>query len=1059
VNHNVNGGGLIGRFASHPLAANLSMAIMVFAGVWALFQLNKQFLPDFSIGVVTVTVEWSGAGAGDVERGIAAPLEQALRSVDLVKRITSTSTQGLASVQLEFKENADMNLAVEQVRQEVSRVSDLPPTAEEPTVTRAVDYENVARVILSGESLRDLALLAREYERELLARGISKVQLEGLPAEEIAIQVPQIKLNELGMSLVDIGRLVASNSQDLPAGAAGRGEGARQIRFLSQRRSEIAFEQMAFTSDAAGRELRIGDIAGVTRRARSGQVFLRHDGRPAIEIRLQRTEAADSLKAANILEKWVADTVPNLPQGVRLTLAQEDWLFLQQRIALLVKNGAGGLLLVVLVLFLFMPGRIALWIAAGIPISFLGMLCVYYFFGGSINMLSLFAMIMALGIIVDDAIVVGENALTRHEADAAGGAAVGRQARRPRTRQDAGAGALAAAVGGARNMLAPVMASSGTTIAAFLPLFLVTGIVGSIVATIPTVVVCVILASLVECFLILPGHLHHTLRKPPRTAAVAAFAGLRRRLDAAFQYFRERLFRPLVTAAVANPWSTVTFNIAMIALAAGLVAGGLVKFEFFPAPEGRVVSAAVGFVPGTPRAVVADYLVYMKQTLDEVERDLGGGKQLVHVALIREGATTTFDDDEQSTGSEQTGEVWVELTSPDSRAVRNQEILDEWTARLIEAPGLERLAVVEEVAGPPGADLEVQLSGDDAYTLKAAAEALVQQLAALPGVSGLSDNMPYGREQLVLELTPVGRALGLTVEEIGLQLRAAYDGFVAQTFTEGIDNVEVRAVLPDAERDYLASLDTFNIALPGGGAAPLSTVAGYRSQRGFDSIVHSNGKLTATITGSVNEAVANANEIMRGMRQTLLPRLASDFGVTFRFGESAEEETEALDDMLRGALFALVLIYLVLAWVFSSYGWPLLVMAIIPLGLVGAIWGHFWMGLDLTILSLFGFFGLSGIVVNDSIILVVFYRKLREQGMAMKAAVTEAACQRLRAVMLTSLTTIGGLLPLLFETSLQAQFLIPMAATIAFGLAFATVIVLLMIPALLCLYERAAGRK
>lgn len=1038
-NHKATDGGLIGRFAGHPLAANLSMAVMVFAGVWALFQLNKQFLPDFSIGVVTVAVEWSGAGAGDVERGIAAPLEQALRGVDLVKRITSTSTQGRATVRLEFKENADMNLAVEQVRQEVSRVGDLPPTAEAPTVTRAVDYENVARVILSGPSLRDLALLAREYERELLARGISKVQLEGLPAEEIAIQVPQIKLNELGMSLVDIGRLVARNSQDLPAGAAGRGEGARQIRFLSQRRGETAFERMAFTSDADGRELRIGDIAGVTRRARSGQVFLRHDGRPAIEIRLQRTEAADSLKAANILDTWVADTVPDLPQGVRLTLAQEDWLFLQQRIALLVKNGAGGLLLVVLVLFLFMPGRIALWIAAGIPISFLGMLCVYYFFGGSINMLSLFAMIMALGIIVDDAIVVGENALTRHETDA-------------------GAGALAAAVGGARNMLAPVMASSGTTIAAFLPLFLVTGIVGSIVATIPTVVVCVIVASLVECFLILPGHLHHTLRKPPRKVAAAALTRIRRRLDAGFQYFRERLFRPLVTAAVANPWSTVTFNIAMMALAAGLVAGGLVKFEFFPAPEGRVVSAAVGFVPGTPRAAVADYLVYMKQTLDEVERDLGGGARLVSVALIREGATTNFED-LQSTDSEQTGEVWVELTSPDSRTVRNQEIVDEWTARLSDVPGLERLAVVEEVAGPPGADLDVQLSGSDAYTLKAAAEWLVLQLAALPGVSGLSDNMPYGREQLVLELTPVGRALGLTVEEVGLQLRAAYDGFVAQSFTEGIDNVEVRVVLPDAERDYLASLDTFNIALPGGGAAPLSTVADYRSQRGFDSIVHSDGKLTATITGNVNEAVANAGEIMRGMRQTLLPQVARDFGVAFRFGESAEEETEALDDMLRGALFALVLIYLVLAWVFSSYGWPLLVMAIIPLGLVGAIWGHFWMGLDLTILSLFGFFGLSGIVVNDSIILVVFYRKLREQGAAMKAAVTEAACQRLRAVMLTSLTTIGGLLPLLFETSLQAQFLIPMAATIAFGLAFATVIVLLMIPALLCLYERAAGRK
>jgi len=1032
----VNSGGLIGRFAAHPLAANLSMAIMVFAGVWATFQLNKQFLPDFSIGQVTVSVAWSGAGAGDVESGIAAPLEQALRSVDLVQSVTSTSVPGRAVVTLMFKNEADMNLAVEQVRQEVALVSDLPPTAEMPVVTRAVDYDNVARVILSGQSLRDLALLAREYERELLARGISKIRMSGLPSEEIAIQVPQIKLNELGLSLVDIGQAVARNSQDLPAGAAGRGEGARQIRFLSQRRDEIAFEQMPFTSDADGRELRIGDVAAVTRRARTGQVLLRHEGRPAIEMSLLRTEAADSLQAAKVLAAWVADTRPRLPQGVSLSLASEDWKFLQQRIALLVKNGAGGLVLVMLILFLFMPGRIAAWIAVGIPVSFLGMLCVHYFLGGSINMVSMFAMIMAIGIIVDDAIVVGENALARREA---------------------GADALTAAVRGARSMLPPVAASSGTTIAAFLPLFLVTGTVGSIVGAIPTVVVCVIIASLVECFLILPGHLHHTLRKSPAHAAVAA-GRLRRRLDGGFKHVRERWFRPLVSAAVDNPWATVSFNFAMILVAFGLVAGGLVKFEFFPTPEGRVVSASVGFVPGTPRRVVADYLGGMKQALDEVEQELGGGEKLISTALIREGSTTNFEDT-LSIDNEQIGEVWVEFTSPDSRSVRNQHIIDEWRARLPEAPGLERLTVIEEEGGPPGADIDVQLSGDDSVNLKAAAESLVQQLAALPGVGGLSDNMPYGREQLVLELTPIGRALGLTVEDIGLQLRAAYDGYVAQTFTEGIDNVEVRVVLPDGERNYLASLDTFSVSLPGGGAAPLSTVASYRARRGFDSIVHKDGKLSVNITGSVNAAVANANEIERDMEEVMLPQLARDFDVEFGFGEATEEEAEALDDMARGALFALVLIYLVLAWVFSSYGWPLLVMAIIPLGLVGAIWGHFWMGLDLTILSLFGFFGLSGIVVNDSIILVVFYRKLREQGVAMKAAVTEAACQRLRAVLLTSLTTIGGLLPLLFETSLQAQFLIPMAATIAFGLAFATVIVLLMIPALLCLYESAAGRK
>jgi len=1024
--------GLIAVFARHPVAANLSMAIMCTSGVWALLQLNKQFFPDFTLGTITVTTTWSGANANDVESSITVPLEQAMRNVDLVKRISSTSREGVSIVVVEFKDGTDLDHAADQVKQEVDGVNNLPPDAEEPNVTRAVDYEDIAKLILAGGApLRDLALLAREYERQLLDRGISKVTMAGLPSEEIAIQVPQLKIAELGLSLVDIGERLSSFSQDLPGGAAGRSESLQQIRFLNQRRGEIAFEQMPFVSDADGRELRLGDIAEVTRRSRSGQATLYYQDNPAIELTLFRIEKNDSLEAARILQRWLADVRPNLPAGVTLAVAGESWVFLQQRINLLLKNGAGGLILVVLILYLFTTARIAFWIAAGIPISILGMLCVYYFAGGTINMLSMFAMIMALGIIVDDAIVVGENVLTRYQR---------------------GAGPLDASVEGARHMLAPVIASSCTTVAAFLPLLILGGIFGAILGTIPTVVICVIAASLVECFFILPGHLHHSLRKVGSHRP----AGLRLRLNRAFDDFREKIFRPLATAAVQHAWATVTFSLAAILITGGLVAGGWTKFTFFPSPEGRIMTAEVTFVSGTPQADVSRYLKHMKQTLDETERALGQGERLVSAAIVRERTIRRFDA--ASSSGDHYGSIWVELTVPDSRSVRNKRFIEEWQSRLMEAPGLEQITIVEETAGPPGRELTLELNGDDTAKVKAAAEALANHLSGIPGVSGIGDNMPYGNRQLVMELTPVGRSLGLTVAEIGRQLHAAYDGYVAQKFSEGVDDVEVRVVLPDRERNYLASLDDFPVILPGGGNAPLSSVATYHSQRGFDLLLRTNGKSAITIAADVDASVNNTEEITAGLAKTVLPRLKENHGITIRFKGHDEEAAQLLGEMKRGVLFGLILIYLVLSWVFSSYAWPLLVMSVIPLGLVGAIWGHLWMGLDLTILSLFGFFGLAGIVVNDSIILVTFYKKLRDGKMAPQQAVIEAACQRLRAVILTSLTTIAGLTPLLFETSLQAQFLIPMATTIAFGLAFASFIVLLMIPALLHLYESAAQR-
>jgi multidrug efflux pump subunit AcrB len=723
------------------------------------------------------------------------------------------------------------------------------------------------------------------------------------------------------------------------------------------------------------------------------------------------------------------DVQSTLPDGVELVPFNQRWELLQGRIDLLVKNGLGGLVLVILILFLFMSGRVAWWTAVGIPVSFMAALALLYLLGGTINMISLFGLIMALGIIVDDAIVVGEDAMTHYENGA-----------RPRL----------ASQQAARRMLGPVSASSLTTIAAFMPLLIVGGIIGSIMQAIPVVVICVILASLVECFLILPGHLTHSFRK------MGAYrpGRLRSKLDGWFETFRDGWFRPAVTASVANRWSTLALVMAIMITTIGWIQGGRIGFQFFPTAEADRLYANVGFVSGTPAHVVRSYLEVVENALYQVEDE--AGEALVKLVISRYG--TVEGDGSSARRGDHFGALRVELVDPDKRKTRNRDIIRAWREKLPKKPGIENLALVEPRAGPPGSDIDLRISGENINQVKLAASIVQDVLTDIPGVSGVSDDAPYGREQMVLKLNTTAKVLGLSVDSVSRQLRAAYDGYKVQELSDGFDDVEVRLMLPRAERDSVAGLSSLDIVLPNGRTEPIYSLANITSERGFETIRHSNGKLAVTVTGSVDPALNNTNSIRSLLESDLLPSLESSYGVTFSFEGRQADQSETLGDMRTGVVLALTLIYLVLSWVFGSYGWPFIVMSIIPFGIIGAVWGHVLMQQDVTLLSLFGFFALSGIVVNDSIILLVFYRQLREKGLAVHEAVIEAACSRLRAVVLTSLTTIAGLSPLLFETSLQAQFLIPMATTLAFGLAFATLLVLFVMPSLLIIYESALIR-
>ncbi|WP_372964822.1 efflux RND transporter permease subunit [Marinobacter sp.] len=1028
--------GVIGFFVHHRVAGNLVMLVMLLGGVMALTRMNIQFFPTFALDVVSVRVVWSGASAEDVERGITDPLEQRLRSVDGLKKMTSTSAQSVSAITLEFNEGTDPIQAVDDVRQQVDEFSNLPGDAEEPQVARVERYEPVARLLIYGDVDRsELRQLVYRFEDELLDRGIDRISIRGLPEQQISVEVPVERLETLGLSLEQIADRVAALSRDLPAGMMAQQDATRELRSVEQRRSPQDFETLPILSGDRIR-LELGDIAVIHQESRDNQTVMENDGRPAVELQLQRAENGNSLVAARVLESWLEETRSALPPTIKMEVYDETWQLLEDRISLLVNNGLSGLVVVITLLYLFLPGRVAAWVAIGIPTAFMAALAVLWLLGGSINMMSLFALIMALGVIVDDAIVVGE--------DADAHARMGEES-------------IYAAEGAAKRMVWPVLASSLTTVAAFMPLLVVGGIIGNILGDIPLVMICVLVASLLECFVVLPAHLRRAfvVKHDVRGGAKARlFRGnpisrFRDRFEQSFDRFREGPFRRFSRYSLRHRGVTVATALALAFMTVGLLVGGRLGFNFFPTPEPSVFYANASFVAGTDQRTVQNFMREMQQSLTETE-DVLGGDLILH-AVTTYGATLGAEG--SSRNDDELGAMLVELVPSDRRSVRNPEFIREWRSRLKLPAGLDALNINERQAGPPGRDVNIRLTGNNADDLKKAADEVAQALSTLPGVLDVEDDMPWGREQLIYQVSSYGEALGLTTVDLGRQLRAAFDGRVAQIYQDGRDEVEVRVQLPRNQREQYSTLERMTVRIPDGRFVPLAQVMNLDHRQGFQALRHAEGRLAVEVTSALNTRVATTDQVLESLEAGALPDIAARYGVAYSFEGRSADQRETMDDMKAGLVIGIALMYVVLAWVFASWMLPLIVMAIIPFALIGALLGHWVMGLQLTILSLFGLFGLSGIVVNNAIILVAFYNQQRQKGLEITDALNEAVVQRVRAVLLTSLTTIGGLLPLLFETSLQAQFLIPMATSIAFGLGLSTVLVLLVIPALLSWVE------
>ncbi|MCF6777332.1 efflux RND transporter permease subunit [Thiotrichales bacterium 19X7-9] len=1027
--------GVIAFFVQHKVAANLLMFIMIGSGIFGLYKLNTQFLPNIEINYITVNIPWVGASASDVERSIIVPLEKDLRDLDNLKTFRGIAKSGVGTLVLEFKEKADMAQAYQDVQQRVSAISNLPSDAEKPVITKIERYEPVAKIIISGnESLQAMRKLAYDYEHQLLQMGIAKINIIGLPKLEFAVKVSQETLRALNMTLPEIAQIIDQYSSDAPLGTAGEKDVARDLRFIKAVRSIESIAGIPITDTDSLQVTTVGDIAKITLDKQDGETTVFYHNRPAIELQLLRTQSDSTLKMAKMMFQWYEIQKQDaLKSGINLVIYDQTWTLIKDRILLLVKNGLTGLVFIIIVLILFLNLRVAFWVAVGIPISCFATFYILYISGDSINMVSLFAIIMTLGIIVDDTIVVGENAYREFSL---------------------GTRPYKAAILGARRMLKPVLASSLTTIAAFLPLMLVTDIIGQVLFSIPLVVICVIIASLFECFLVLPNHLKSSFRKMKHQST----SKMRMKLDYGFEYFRDVYFYRLLSVALKWRYTVIVFAVLCIILTISLLIGRHVPFTFFKMPDSNIIKLNTVFVPGTPEDEIHQYLNHAETVLNEIAKSEKKAHpnepNLVQIVTQVMGKTADLRGDQRQKRGDNAGHLNVELSMPDDRSISNDEFIRLWRSKLSLSDDIEELIISSPVGGPPGRDIDIRLFGNSAPKLKKAAEYIKLRLNQYKGVKNISDNLPYGKEQWIFELKPSAIAQGVTTKSVARQVSAGYSRVLVQRITEGQDEIDISLSLTDDDQDSLLKLENFPIKLPNGSMVPLQTLINIKAISGFDRMIHQNGQMVVNVTAEVDSNITNANEVLHSLTENTLSQLKKAYQVNYYLGGKSQEQAQTFSDMLTGLVIGVFLIYIILALFFSSYSWPLMVMSMIPLGIVGAIVGHLLLGYDMTILSLFGLFGLSGIIVNDSIILLSFYKEKRISGMKAVDAIIEATKTRLRPVLLTSITTIVGLLPLLFETSLQAKFLIPMAISIVFGLLFTTFLILFVLPCMLSFYER-----
>lgn len=1017
--------------AKNHVSANLLMLLFLIGGLLMGRGIKQEVFPEVNLDRVVVTVAYPGASPEEVEDGVILPIEDAVSGVKGIKELRAKALEGKASVTATLESDADPDMVMLDIKNEVDRITTLPKDAEQPIVAKTLNRREVLSLVVYGnvpeKALRQRADSIRD---ELLTMpDITQTELSGVRPYEISIEIPEASLRRYGLTLEQVASRIRQASIDLAGGSIKAAGGEILIRTKEKRYHGAGYGNIILIADKDGTAVRVRDIGVVRDGFAETDEFAQFDGMPAIMIGIYRVGSQKPTEIAETVNDFVKRKAPTLPPALHLATWNDTSELFSSRLRLLLRNAAYGLFLVFFVLSLFLQIRLALWVMLGIPVSFLGALLIMPALSISINMISLFAFIMALGIVVDDAIVIGENIYEHRQK---------------------GKDYLQASIDGTREVAIPVVFSVLTSVAAFLPLIFLEGIMGKFIRQIPMVVITILIVSLAESIFVLPAHLSMGGGNDNGTPNIIERG--RRRFGHWLDYFINGSYRHFLELCLSFRYASLAAALTVLLLTVGLVKGGIIKFTFMPVVDGDKVTASLimphGSLVGQTAAVEKILIDKAREVIKEVDSERPEkGSVLRHIFAVVGGTIAKGGPMGQAASTASyLSEVALLLQPSDLRKIPAEEITRRWRRKVGRIPGIESLTFSSNLMHM-GANVDVQLSHNNFAVLAQAAAEVKKFLRRYPGLSGIADSYPPGKKEFKFKLTKEARTLGITEEDLGRQLRAAFYGAEALRMQRGRNEVKVMVRYPREARRHLADLYNMRIRTPQGGEIPLSRAAVITEGRGYSQINRTDRRRVIDITANVDAKKANAAEILKDLKTTILRRLVDDYpGLHYTLQGEARERRDSMRSMMRDFILALLMIYALLAIPFKSYSQPLLIMTAIPFGIVGAVLGHWLMGFSLSMLSIFGIVALSGVVVNDSLLLVDQINRERTAGRGITTAVLASGCRRFRPIVLTSVTTFFGLVPMLLETSVQAQFLIPMAISLAFGIMFSTVITLLLVP-------------
>ena len=1009
--------------AGNSVAANLLMIVLLVGGLIWTTQIKQEVFPDFDLDYVNITVSYPGASPEEVEQGIILAVEEAVSGLEGIGEITSSAREGSGSVRAEMIEGYDIQKLARDIQSEVDRITSFPEETEDPRVEIASHNRQVISLVLYGD--QDERILREKVEelRDTLLQdpGITQVELSGVRDLEISIEVPQDKLRSYNLTLDDVATKVRQAAVELPGGGIKTAGGEILMRMKERRDYGEQFARIPIISSSDGTQVLLEDIATVIDGFEDTDTYATYNGKPAMMIDVYRVGDQTPLSVADAVIPYVEEWRQTLPPGISIDIQSDRSDVYRQRLTMLLNNGYMGLALVLILLGLFLEARLAFWVTMGIPISFLGSILFLPHFGVSINMMSMFAFIVALGIVVDDAIVVGENIYTYREK----GYSFGR-----------------AAIEGVREVAMPVTFSVLTNIVTFMPLLFVPGISGKIFKSIPIVVIIVFSISLVESLFILPAHLGHRSEKPDR-AVMAWLHKRQQQFSNRFsQLVRER-YGPFLDRVLVWRYLTISVGLAILIVTLFYVKSGRMGITLMERIESDYAQAEVALPYGSAVEKTEAVQTSLIQTARKIA-DENGGEKLVKGIFSQIGATVN------DTAGSHTCRVRVYLTPANERPMETGDFVKAWRREVGAFAGVETLVFKSDAGGPGSrAAMSIELSHRDLAVLEAAGAELAEAFSYFPKVKDINDGFAPGKEQVDFTIRPEGRAFGLTARDVAGQVRNSFYGSEVLRQQRGRNEVSVMVRLPEDERASEYNLEELMLRTPAGREVPLQEAVTMTRGRAYTEIDRRDGRRVITVTADINPP-SEASHIISALEAETLPELKRKYaGLNYGFEGRQADLSDSMKSLFTGLMLAMLVVYALLAIPFKSYIQPLIIMVSIPFGIVGAIFGHLLLGYSLSVMSLFGIVALTGVVVNDSLVLIDFANRQRAKGKNLHDAIHTAAINRFRPILLTSLTTFGGLTPIMLETSRQARFMIPMAISLGFGVLFATLITLLLVP---CFY-------